>query len=188
MITPKIQTYTGLMVDPLNMRPDDINAEDIAHALSNICRFTGHCARFYSVAEHSINVARLIEHWGGNPDYGYLHDASEAYLCDIARPLKQLPQFDWYRESEKRVQRTIYERFGLDPEEPEYLKRADVAVLGLEARLLMRTRGHKEWDWCLREIPFDFRLDPYVWQSIEMRFLPMLSGVLAKATSQDQAN
>ena len=52
-----MQTHSGLRFYPLDPRPEDIRIEDIAHALPMICRFNGHCSRFYSVAEHSLNVA-----------------------------------------------------------------------------------------------------------------------------------
>src|SRR5271156_4912831 len=79
-----IQTFTGKKFYPFNPKPQDIDIRDIAHALSNICRFTGHTKRFYSVAEHSRNVAKLVP--AHMKLQALLHDASEAYLCDIARP------------------------------------------------------------------------------------------------------
>src|SRR6266496_1501995 len=86
-----IMTYSGELITPLNPDPDDIQIEDIAHALSNQCRFSGHCKQFYSVAEHSCRVSDLCsyEHQLG----GLLHDGTEAYLSDIARPIKQQPGF-----------------------------------------------------------------------------------------------
>lgn len=80
-------TRSGRIVDLLHVTPEDINLDDIAWALANINRFTGHARRPYSVAEHSINVARLL------PEpikiYGLLHDAHEAYIGDIGTPMKQ---------------------------------------------------------------------------------------------------
>ena len=153
-----IQTFTGKLVNPLAMRAEDVDIRDIAHALSNLCRFTGHTTRFYSVAEHSLHVWGTVFHeFGGTKRdglYALLHDASEAYLVDIPRPLKILPQFAWYREAEARLQRTIYQAFGLDPDaEPSIVKQADTAMLGLEARDLMNAQPGTVWQWCLERIP-----------------------------------
>jgi hypothetical protein len=82
-----IQTYSGRQFWPLDPRVEDVHLEDIAHALSNVCRYTGHVREFYSVAEHSVHVS-----WSCEPEdalWGLLHDASEAYLADMARPVKQ---------------------------------------------------------------------------------------------------
>ena len=79
-------TYSGRRFWPLEPRPQDVDIEDIAHAMSMKCRFTGHAEGFISVAEHSVNVARFLP-----PKlrlHGLLHDAAEAYLPDIARPIK----------------------------------------------------------------------------------------------------
>jgi hypothetical protein len=84
--TTWMQTFTGKRVDPLNMQPADIAIIDIAKALGNICRFGGHTRRFYSVAEHSIEVANLVEDKYKLP--ALLHDAQEAYIGDIIRPIK----------------------------------------------------------------------------------------------------
>ena len=78
--------------DPLDLKPEDVNEKDLATSLSHICRFNGHIEPFYSVAQHSISVARLVEARGASPTsvvQALLHDASEAYLCgDIPGPLK----------------------------------------------------------------------------------------------------
>lgn len=82
-----IITHSGRMVELLGVSPEDIDLDDIAHALAHINRFTGHAKRAYSVAEHSLNVARLL------PEpikiYGLLHDCHEAYVGDISTPLKK---------------------------------------------------------------------------------------------------
>lgn len=112
-MTARIQTYSGLLVDPLHLSIQDIRLEDIAHALSNLCRFTGHTSQFYSVAEHSVWVSYLAP--GPYMADALIHDASEAYLQDIPSPLKQLPEFTFYREAERRAMDTIREALGLLP-------------------------------------------------------------------------
>ena len=88
-------TYTGKEFYPLDPNPADIDIKDIAHALSNCCRFAGHIKSFYSVAQHSVIVSELCE--PENALAGLLHDASEAYLSDIARPVKYTEQMEGYR-------------------------------------------------------------------------------------------
>ena len=142
-----IQTFSGILIDPINPDPSAINIVDIAHALSNQCRFTGHTREFYSVAEHSVHVAELVE-----PRlklHALLHDASEAYLSDIARPVKHSLKLDSYRKVEKRLQGAVYAAFGLDKKEPEAVKWADDTMLAIEARDLMGATYDDEngyWD------------------------------------------
>lgn len=117
-------------MDPISA---DICIEDIAHALACVNRFTGHLKEPVSVAQHSIHVSRMCVQF---PLHGLLHDASEAYLSDIARPVKtQLPD---YQEIEHRLQHLIYVRFGLSPQMPDEVKHADDACLRQEA----------EWGFC----------------------------------------
>ncbi len=125
-----MRTYTGSRVHILRPRPEEIHIIDIAHALSNTCRFCGHVPKFYSVAQHSLLVAEAV------PDtfrlWGLLHDASEAYLHDLTRPLKRnLPA---YAEIEGRMMDAICIRFGLPLTMPAQVKEADNAVLATEFR------------------------------------------------------
>ena len=123
-----IATFSGRYVDPLHLSPDDVNIEDIAHALANQCRFTGHTLEFFSVAQHSVLVMRTlpIEH----KFWGLLHDASETYLSDVARPLKQDPYFGQaYRGAEGRAMRAIASAFDLPWPEPPEVKVADNVLL-----------------------------------------------------------
>jgi hypothetical protein len=89
------QTYTGKAWRPLNPNPDDVCIEDIAHGLALQCRFNGQCREFYSIAEHSVRVSDELRNEGIEIALaGLLHDAAEAYLGDIVRPVKRnLPQF-----------------------------------------------------------------------------------------------
>ena len=129
-----LQMHSGVAFWPLDPRADEVRIEDIAHSLSLLCRFGGHCRRFYSVAEHSIHVASLL------PDHlklaGLLHDASEAYVVDLPSPLKRcLPD---YAEIEAGVQRAISEHFGLPAAMHPAVKVADRQMLVTEAWELMQ--------------------------------------------------
>jgi len=119
----KIMTYSGTMFHPFNPQPSEINILDIAHALSNICRWNGHCNHHYSVAQHSIMVSLELEARGFSPTIqllGLLHDASEAYICDIPKPLK--PFMEGYMEIEEKLQNALlYELMGFLPDEFEWL-------------------------------------------------------------------
>jgi len=138
-IIPKagIVTYTGKIVTPLNPDPETICIEDIAHSLANQCRFTGHTKEFYSVAQHSVLVSQLVP--PEDVKWGVLHDASEAYLSDIARPIKQAEGLgETYLETEYLLMRAIAERFDLPPLPlPESVKRADNVMLDTEIKELM---------------------------------------------------
>jgi hypothetical protein len=137
-----IGTYTGKKFYPLDPRPEDICLEDIAHALSYINRFNGHTNDPYSVATHSLNVEYRIAEQGYNfltRLHGLLHDAAEAYCCDIPRPLKQL--LPGYKEIETNIMDAIYKHFGLEAPTEEICKvisEADNYVLSLEAQKYMR--------------------------------------------------
>lgn len=113
-----IRTWSGVFFSPLEPHPEDIRPEDIAHALSLLCRANGHFKCFYSVGQHCL-ACEAEARAAGLPRSVrlacLLHDASEAYISDITRPVKLgLPE---YRVIEKRLQDTIYRRFGIDPED-----------------------------------------------------------------------
>ena len=112
MVNTWIKTYNGKRFDVLNPNPDLIDIEDIAHALSNQCRYGGHSRKFYSVAEHSIHVSNLCI-LSSSKLGGLLHDASEAYLVDIPRPIKHSSFLLGYRDLERRVQDAINLKFNV---------------------------------------------------------------------------
>ncbi len=131
-----IETFTGRQFWPLDPRSEDIDIRDIAHALSMVCRFTGHVREFYSVGQHSVHVAEILLPFGKNLGLvGLLHDASEAYIADIARPVKHCLKH--YLEIEQRLEKCIAERFGLIFPYPTCLKAADNMMLNSERRDLM---------------------------------------------------
>lgn len=145
-----ITTFSRRKFWPLNPRVADIELVDIAHHLSMICRFTGACRSFYSVAQHSVLVSRYTEaalfdaSQKGDTTPGkrllswaLLHDAAEAYLMDIATPVKYAPPLAHYRVIEKLIQAAVCDRFGLDREEPPFVKAIDTRMLRTEQRDLM---------------------------------------------------
>lgn len=140
-----IETYTGVAFDILAPTLDMINIEDIAHALSQMNRFTGHCKFPYPVAQHSRLGSYIVpqEH-----AFAFLlHDASEAYIGDMNRPLKHFSAAgDAYRAVEDRVQSLIYKRFGLDEHEPKVVKDVDNLMLYAEKQQLMHSPDFK-YQW-----------------------------------------
>jgi len=144
---PGIETYLGKRFYLLRPSPEMIHIEDIAHALSQCCRFTGHTKNFYSVAEHSIHVSNLVP-----PEdalAGLLHDASEAYASDMSRPLKDATDIGvLYKQVENRIQRVVAEKFNLKWPWPPSIKTADNAMLLREKEELL---SPAPWDWATSE-------------------------------------
>lgn len=140
-----MQTYTGKRFWPLDPSPEDIDPLDIAHALSLVCRYGGHVRRFYSVAEHCVLMSYAVapEH----ALWALLHDAAEAYIGDMVRPLKRfMPEF---RDAEDGILLCIALRFGLpwdvkNPHRmPDEVRDADNRIIRTErAAVLNRTDEH----------------------------------------------
>ncbi|MFZ5645793.1 MAG: phosphohydrolase [Bacillota bacterium] len=139
-----IETYTGKKFYPLDPRSEDVCIEDIAHSLAMQCRFNGHTRVFYSVAEHSVLMAEELALLGYGKDvqlYGLLHDAAEAYLCDLPRPVKR--QLSTYGIAEKKLQEKILNSLGLpipDIDIETAITVMDRWLLGYEGRKLMSDR------------------------------------------------
>ncbi len=143
-----IEIFSGIKFDLLAPKEEDINIIDIAHALSNTCRFGGHTKKFYSVAQHSVLVSDLL------PSHlklvGLLHDAPEAYIHDITTPLKSI--LENYKDIEKNLWNVICKKFYIlnCDEIPCEVKIADYSILLAEKRDIMESKK----DWCSTH-PFD---------------------------------
>jgi uncharacterized protein len=142
---PSIQTFTGRRFYQLDPKPDDISILDIAHALSNQCRFSGHLTEFYSVAEHCIHVSELLPEW--LKFAGLLHDASEAYLIDMPSPIKKNTILGAeFRKIEDGIHLAIAAKFSLPKhfQTFEEIHAADDLMLRREAHALFLTPP----EWC----------------------------------------
>ena len=138
-VGPSIMLHSGSWLDLLAPHINDFTIEDIAHGLALQCRYAGQCRDFYSVAEHSMLVCDLVQE---DPLAALLHDAAEAFLGDVTRPLKQmLPD---YRRIEAEMQKAIFERFEVDPQSNSAIKKADLRVLAAEQSQVMPI-GTDEW-------------------------------------------
>lgn len=143
LVGPAVQTFTGRALYPLSPVASEIAIEDIAHHLAGLNRFGGATLHPYSVAQHSVLVSYCCE-----PEdalHGLLHDASEAYLGEVVRPLKQLGLMGGYRAIEAQLQVAIYCRFGLSPETPASVKLMDERLAVTEAQDLFPPRSVPVW-------------------------------------------
>ncbi len=117
-----IYTYSGVSFSPLSPCVEDILPADVAHALSYMCRANGHFKSFYSVAQHCLQCEAEARARGYSREVRLaclIHDASEAFISDITRPVKRT--LTQYKEIEERLQRVIYQRFGIDPDDKELM-------------------------------------------------------------------
>lgn len=161
-----IQTHSGRRFCPTNPNPDAIVIQDIAHALSMQCRFSGHCKYFYSVAQHSVLVSYICD--SQDALWGLLHDASEAYLVDVPRPIKRSGKMQSYIDFEHKMQEAVCRRFGLPMAEPPSVKKADTALLYTEARDLM-SPFHSDWEQKVDPLPF--LIEPWNHDKAKDRFM-----------------
>lgn len=140
-----ITTYTGQRFDFNAPSFTENSIYDIAHALSHLCRFTGHCREFYSVAQHSVLVAEYVEQNFEKAYHGInnreailaalMHDAAEAYIGDVARPLKVM--LPWYKVIEERVEGELRRFFCISSEFDALVKEGDQAVFEWEFYCLL---------------------------------------------------
>ena len=163
-------------------RPQDCHweLEDIAHGLAMTCRFAGQARRYYSVAEHSVYVSQLVP-----PELAWdalMHDAAEAFICDMAKPLKvMLPD---YKVVEQRVEKAIAERYRLIDPMPREIKLADIQMLRAEQVQIMR--NNDDWEWTFDVPEPDIRiaaLGPYEAKAL---FLDRAAALRAKESSDGE--
>jgi len=132
IINPMTMTlYSGKEVDIFNLKPSDIEIEDIAHSLSNLCRYGGHCLFHYSVAQHSV----LCSYESGTilqKLMFLMHDASEFLMNDLVRPIKHRPEFKHYRLAEDVIQKLVFEKYGLEYPFSDRVHEVDNQVLVME--------------------------------------------------------
>lgn len=136
------QIYSGEKFWPLDPRPEEVDINDIAHSLAFQCRFNGHCNFFYSIAQHSVFVSKIVP--PSQALAGLLHDGAEAYTGDIVSPLKRClpPQF---KEIEIEIEKVIFEHFGIENIDHIEIKKADKIALFTEMRDLMK-KPHSKWN------------------------------------------
>lgn len=163
-----IQTWTGKKFEFERPAADQIEILDIAHALSHVCRFTGHVNQFYSVAEHCVRVSYLVPREDALA--GLLHDASEAYLTDVNKPLKALLG-ESYARLERIAEEAIAYRFGINPKIPDSVKKADLVMMMTEKRDLFSVASQQFWAKYEHIVPLNYTLKPWTSQQAEERFL-----------------
>lgn len=142
---PLIRTYSGLMVNPLDLSIDDIKIQDIAHHLACCNRFCGGVTSPINVAAHSLLVTRIVESFTEEPDVllkALLHDAAEAYLGDVTKWLKQSDAMTGYRAAEESAQQIIMNRYCLSYDMPDIIEKADRIAVTFEGK-----RGFRDKDW-----------------------------------------
>lgn len=178
-----IQTYTGRQFHVMEPRAQEVHREDIAHALSLLCRFNGHVDRFYSVAEHCFILSHVVSPKAAL--WALLHDAAEAYVGDMTRPLKQ--QMQSFIDVEFAVILRIIEHFKLTEwfangaltDEVQEVHEADARILLNERAALMPRATH---NWSVDGLePLDLAESPIVgWppRKIERLYLQRLEELL----------
>jgi len=162
-----IQTHTGKRFYPLNPNPDDIDIIDIAAALSKTCRFGGHTIAWYSVAEHCVHVAKHAA-----PEYkltALLHDASEAYLVDVPRPIKLL--ITNYYSIETKIELAVARKFGITFPLPDPVKLLDSRILSDERDQVMKPTDFSDTEWGNTLAPLGVKINFWGPGEAAMQFL-----------------
>jgi 5'-deoxynucleotidase YfbR-like HD superfamily hydrolase len=167
----KILTSSGVYVNYVTPTVDSIRIQDIAHGLSNECRYAGQCLHFYSVAQHCVLASYLVPN--GLAMEALFHDSTEAYLKDLPTWLKML--LPGYREIEERFEQVIRIKFGLPTGEvratnKRIIKEVDYKLLATEKRDLMPRDG-EDWTFLKNVSPMPFEIVPWTPKEAKEKFL-----------------
>lgn len=166
MMRPDILTASGHYFNFVDTQHNRVLIEDIARGLANTCRFAGQTNAYYSVAQHSVLVSQIVP--AEHARHGLMHDAAEAYMCDMPSPLKRL--LPDYRALEKRIEAVVLGAFGLSLPLPETVKLADLMLLATEQRDLMPSHSD-EWHLIANVTPLPERIEPLSPHDAERLFL-----------------
>lgn len=168
-----MQTFTGRAFYPLKLEKSDINRYDIAHSLAMQCRYNGHTSRFYSVAEHSILMSQVVPE--EDALWALLHDAPEAYIGDMVRPLKR--HLKEFREIDERIMGAVCEKFDIPYDMPDSVKEADNRIIENERKELL---GQEPLPWTVHGQPLlDVVITGWMPDEAEKRYLDRLHELTA---------
>lgn len=162
-----IGTYTNKKFHFNNPSANEVCIADIAQALSMNCRYSGHVKEFYSVAEHSVLIADLVYKLTGDKYQAFdalMHDASEAYLTDVPRPIK--PHLQGYMEIEAKAEAVIQQAFGCRPMN-DLIRKLDTHICGTEAKQLFLVVP----EWCDDYEPVDIEVKCWAPERARAEFL-----------------
>lgn len=184
MSVPEILLSSGNYFNLLAPDESDFTILDIAHALSNLCRFNGHTREFYSVAQHSVLVSQIVPF--EDQMSGLMHDATEALVGDMVRPFKNiLPD---YRAIEKSVEAAVLKRLGISSI-PASVTHADLILLATERRDLL-PKDDRQWALLDGISPLSATIEPWAPARAEFEFLNRydhLRSMVGTATSDKSA-
>jgi hypothetical protein len=163
-----IQTFTGSKFDFIDIEKNNVSIYDIAHSLSNICRFTGHTKKHYSVAQHCVLASKYAS--DNNKLVTLLHDATECFIGDMSSPLKSIFP-DYCALEDKIYKNLIAKMFNLPDEMPKEVKEIDLKMLVTEKRDLLR-KSNIEWSEFFNNIePYADKIKPWSNKKAEIKFL-----------------
>lgn len=180
-------TSSGRRIYPFSMRPHDVmSLSEIAHSLSHVCRFGGHCLEFYTVAQHSVMVYEIVLNADPNVDdktlrTALMHDSAEAYVGDMVRPVKR-SMFD-FCQLEMEIYGAIAARYDLHVDVPDIVKWADNKALMTERRDLLPKHS---WAWFEDQArdgsadPLPGRIVPMSPRDARHSFLTVATGVVGR--------
>lgn len=177
-----ITTFSGRVMDPCNSVPSDFCAIDIAHALAMKCRYNGHCRFFYSVAQHSVLCAQAAQRAGMDARWALMHDAAEAYLCDVPRPVKS--RLQGFAEMELRLLKSIAAWLDLpDPDPlPLHVRVIDDQMVAAEWSLMMPDSVAAQFEPLPDSSPLhDLVIVPWALEKGKVEFLSMFKRFFPEA-------